>query len=92
MAEAMELDLSLNKSKNNPVENPVPITPIAPKNGGQKEVNSRYTTENYYQNDSLGSDVLKQKYLSPWESHPHEMWRRQSIALASVEKTKKFAQ
>ena len=88
MAEAMELDLSLNKSKNNPVENPVPITPIAPKNGGQKEVNSRYTTENYYQNDSLGSDVLKQKYLSPWESHPHEMWRRQSIALASVEKTK----
>ena len=56
--------------------------------GGDEEVNSRYTTENYYQNDSLGSDVLKQKYLSPWESHPHEMWRRQSIALASVEKTK----
>ena len=39
-------------------------------------------------NDTLGSDVLKQKYLAPWEEHPHQMWMRQSTALASVEKTK----
>ena len=33
-------------------------------------------------------DVLKQKYLAPWEKHPFEMWQRQAKALASVEKTK----
>ena len=88
MAEAMELDLALNKTKNNPIKNPVPSTPSVPEKDSQKENITRFSTENYYQNDSLGSDVLKQKYLAPWENHPHEMWKRQSIALASVEKTK----
>ena len=44
--------------------------------------------DNYYKNDSLGSDVLKQKYLAPGEKHPYELWQRQAKALASVEKNK----
>ena len=42
----------------------------------------------YYGDDDLGIDVLKQKYLAPWERHPYELWQRQAKALASVEKTK----
>ena len=48
----------------------------------------RYSTKAYYGDDDLGIDVLKQKYLAPWEKHPHELWQRQAKALASVEKTK----
>jgi len=29
-----------------------------------------YLTENYYKDDSLGADVLKNKYLAPWENPP----------------------
>lgn len=47
-----------------------------------------YRIENYYQSDSLGADVLKNKYLAPWENHPYELWQREAKALASVEKTK----
>ena len=36
------------------------------------------------------ADVLKNKYLAPWESHPYELWQRQAKALESVEKTKKL--
>ena len=58
-----------------------------PKN---KSDNSKkiYNREVYYQDDELGSDVLGNKYLAPWEKHPYEMWQRQAKALASVEKTK----
>ena len=50
---------------------------------------SKYQIDNYYNGDTLGADVLKNKYLAPWESHPYELWQRQAKALASVEKTKK---
>ena len=50
---------------------------------------SQYHIDNYYNGDTLGADVLKNKYLAPWESHPYELWKRQASALASVEKTKK---
>ena len=50
---------------------------------------SQYHIDNYYNGDTLGADVLKNKYLAPWESHPYELWQRQASALASVEKTKK---
>ena len=51
---------------------------------------SKYQIDNYYNGDTLGADVLKNKYLAPWESHPYELWQRQAKALASVEKTKKI--
>ena len=88
MAEAMELDLSLNKPKTKPIENPVTSLPISLDSKTKTENNDEYTVEKYYTNDTLGSDVLKQKYLAPWEEHPYEMWERQAVALASVEKTK----
>ncbi len=49
-----------------------------------------YTIDNYYQGDTLGKDVLKNKYLAPWETHPYELWQRQATALAGIEKTKKL--
>ena len=49
-----------------------------------------YHIENYYKGDSLGADILKNKYLAPWECHPYELWERQAKALASVEKTRKL--
>ena len=88
MAEAMELNLSLNKPGSQPLENPI----TAPLKQGESKKDSKvpeqYTSKAYYQEDTLGLDVLKQKYLAPWEKHPYELWIRQAIALASVEKTK----
>ena len=43
---------------------------------------------NYHKDDELGKNVLKKKYLAPWEKHPWDLWKRQANALASVEKTK----
>mgnify|MGYP001162646636 CR=1 FL=1 len=88
MAEAMELDLSLHKPKTKPIENPVTDPPVSLDSKTKTENNNEYTVEKYYTDDTLGSDVLKQKYLAPWEQHPYEMWERQAVALASVEKTK----
>ena len=89
MAEAMELDLSIENLEKQSLKNPI----IPPKNSSANEtkveIPRNYTIEEYYKDDNLGSDVLKQKYLAPWESHPYELWTRQAKALASVEKTKK---
>ncbi len=89
MAEAMELDLSLNQPNKKPIKNPI-ATPnknsISPKS--QNNIPEQYLIESYYKDDTLGSDVLKQKYLAPWEQHPYQLWNRQATALASVEKTK----
>ena len=89
MAEAMELDLSIENLEKQTLKNPI----ISPRNSSAYEskvkVPKNYTIEEYYRDDNLGSDVLKQKYLAPWESHPYELWTRQAKALASVEKTKK---
>ena len=86
MAEAMELDLSLNQPSKQPLKNPIPpqVGSIDP----ETDAPSEFTIESYYKNDTLGSDVLKQKYLAPWEDHPIQLWKRQATALASVEKTK----
>ncbi|MFC1528097.1 adenosylcobalamin-dependent ribonucleoside-diphosphate reductase [Candidatus Neomarinimicrobiota bacterium] len=46
-----------------------------------------YTIDKYYTDDQLGADVLKNKYLTPSENHPWEMWQRVAKATASVEKT-----
>ena len=86
MAEAMELDLTLKKIVDETIKNPI----IPPDLGKNNKINEedRYSIDAYYGDDNLGIDVLKQKYLAPWEKHPHEMWQRQAKALASVEKTK----
>ena len=84
----MELDLSLNQPTKNPLENPIAPPQVAQENQEIDSTPKQYTIQQYYDNDNLGSDVLKQKYLAPWEEHPYQMWKRQSKALASVEKTK----
>lgn len=84
----MELDLSLNQPTKNPLENPIAPPQVGQENQEIDSTPKRYTIQQYYNNDTLGSDVLKQKYLAPWEEHPYQMWKRQSKALASVEKTK----
>ena len=61
MAEAMELDLSLNQPVKNPLENPIVPPPGKPDNRGSETTPEKYTIQQYYDNDKLGSDVLKQK-------------------------------
>ncbi|MEC9377062.1 MAG: hypothetical protein VYC00_03050, partial [Candidatus Neomarinimicrobiota bacterium] len=87
MAEAMELDLTVNQPGTQPLES---IVPSIDKKDKKESTNipSKYQIETYYMNDSLGSDILKQKYLAPWEKHAYELWQRQAKALASVEKNK----
>ena len=88
MAEAMELDLSVNQIDSESIKNPIASPPdsLIPLKEG--DIPKKYTIEEYYNEDTLGSDILKQKYLAPWEKHPFELWARQANALASVEKTK----
>tara|TARA_B110000046_G_scaffold23180_1_gene21969 strand:+ start:5228 stop:5689 length:462 start_codon:yes stop_codon:yes gene_type:complete len=89
MAEAMELDLSLSSSDVQSLKNKIEDSQKVEKDLNNK-IPLKYTIESYYTNDTLGSDVLKQKYLAPWEKHPYELWKRQAVALASVEKNKKM--
>ena len=94
MAEAIELNFPSGKKNTEDINNIVEETVREL----TKEVNEQdatddlqhYHIENYYNGDTLGADVLKNKYLAPWESHPYELWQRQAKALASVEKTKKL--
>ena len=87
MAEAMELDLTLKKLVDETIKNPI-VPPEIKENKKKDKKSAKYSIEEYYTDDTLGTDVLKQKYLAPWEKHPFEMWKRQAKALASVEKTK----
>ena len=82
----MELDLTLKKLVDETIKNPI-VTPPDLNNINSKE-SDKYSIDSYYEDDTLGVDVLKQKYLAPWEKHPYQMWQRQAKALASVEKTK----
>ena len=94
MAEAIELNFPSGKKNTEDINNIVEETVREL----TREVNEKdatddlaqYHIENYYDGDTLGADVLKNKYLAPWESHPYELWQRQAKALASVEKTKKL--
>jgi len=88
MAEAVELDLSLKKVSNQPLENPITQSKNSQVPKIENDIPKEFMIHEYYQSDTLGSDVLKQKYLAPWENHPFELWERQSNALASIEKTK----
>ena len=88
MTEAIELNLPLNEPGKRPVE-PL-IQPIfdQQKDSEKTDTPKQYRINSYYKNDDLGTKVLQQKYLAPWESHPWDLWVRQSRALASIEKTK----
>ena len=94
MAEAIELNFPAGKKSTGEIKNIVEETVREL----TKEVNEQdtsnkltpYEIENYYDGDTLGADVLKNKYLAPWENHPYELWQRQSKALASVERNKKL--
>ena len=94
MAEAIKLDLT------QPLKGQQEISPeildtvleIQNETNGRLDddaVPENYRIENYYADDTLGADVLKNKYLAPWEKHPWQIWNRQAKAMASVEKTKK---
>ena len=88
MAEAIELDLTVDKPSGQTENKSInPIISTTPKNKSDNS-NIIYNREVYYQDDELGSDVLGNKYLAPWEKHPFELWERQAKAIASVEKTK----
>ena len=88
MAEAIELNLPLGEGGAESVEKIIkPLLDL--ENEKQQSHNTEpYNIENYYTNDTLGSDVLKQKYLAPNEKHPYQMWESQAKALASVEKNR----
>tara|TARA_X000001036_G_scaffold78778_2_gene70491 strand:- start:27604 stop:29994 length:2391 start_codon:yes stop_codon:yes gene_type:complete len=89
MAEAIELNLPLGEDGTESVEKIIkPLLNLNRDNQEPEDKIDPYDIENYYTDDTLGSDVLKQKYLAPNEKHPHEMWKRQAKALASVEKNK----
>ena len=95
MAEAMEFDFSLpsNEGKKFDPELVEKVKRIQEEANGKastKEIPEKFTIESYYTDDDLGADVLKNKYLAPWENHPMEIWQRQAKALASVEKNKKL--
>ena len=95
MAEAMEFDFSLpsNKGKKFDPELVEKVKKIQQEANGKTQPGDtpeNYTIENYYADDALGADVLKNKYLAPWENHPWEIWKRQASALASVENSKKL--
>ena len=94
MAEAIELNFPSGKKNNEDINNIVEETVRElTREANEKDATDdleQYHIENYYDGDTLGADVLKNKYLAPWESHPYELWQRQAKALASVEKTKKL--
>ena len=88
MAEALDLNIPLGEGGAESVENIIkPLLDLEKEKSAEASDNP-FSIENYYPDDSLGSDVLKNKYLAPGEEHPYQMWERQAQALASVEKTK----
>ena len=93
MAEAIELNFPAGKKSkgeiNTIVEETVRELTKEVNEGGSPTRFTPFEIENYYDGDTLGADILKNKYLAPWENHPYELWQRQAKALASVESTKK---
>lgn len=95
MAEAMKLNFPVSDAGKESIRTLVEeqvreIRRAENERSSDSAIPESYRIENYYSGDSLGADVLKNKYLAPWESHPWELWTRQAKALASVEKTKRL--
>ena len=88
MAEALDLNIPLGEGGAESVEKIIKPLLDLEKEKSVEVSDNPFSIENYYPDDTLGSDVLKNKYLAPGEEHPYQMWERQAKALASVEKTK----
>ncbi|MBH09990.1 MAG: ribonucleoside-diphosphate reductase, adenosylcobalamin-dependent [Candidatus Marinimicrobia bacterium] len=88
MAEAIELDLTLNQPGIKTTKHQLKPILDTIQDGENSDIPKKHTIEEFYKDDQLGSDVLKNKYLAPWEKHPWQLWNRQAVAIASVEKTK----
>ena len=63
-----------------------------PRKADLGEIPAKYTLDNYYLDDKIAKDVLRNKYLAPDETSPWELWVRQARAMASVERNKKLRQ
>jgi len=92
MAEHLKLDFPVLNPEAEKTEGSIPKEGIETFKEGILEkpdnyIPKQYTIDNYYTNDQLGADVLKNKYLTPDENHPWELWQRVAKATASVEKT-----
>ena len=88
MAEALDLNIPLGEDGAESVEKIIKPLLDLEKEKSLEGSDNPFSIENYYPDDTLGSDVLKNKYLAPGEEHPYQMWERQAKALASVEQTK----
>ena len=88
MAEALDLNIPLGEGGAESVEKIIKPLLDLEKEKSSESSDNPFSIESYYPDDTLGSDVLKNKYLAPGEKHPYQMWERQAKALASVEKTK----
>ncbi|HJL63692.1 MAG TPA: hypothetical protein QGH36_05785, partial [Candidatus Marinimicrobia bacterium] len=75
MAEAIKLDLTQSLKGQQEISPEILDTVLEIQNetNGRLDddaVPENYRIENYYADDTLGADVLKNKYLAPWEKHP----------------------
>ena len=92
MAEHLKLDFPVLNPEAENTEKIIPEDGIETFKDGILEkpdsyIPEQYTIDKYYTDDQLGADVLKNKYLTPGENHPWELWQRVAKATASVEKT-----
>ena len=97
MADAMQFEFPVSGSKEKSSDKVIGNIDIR-KKGAEKGPESdlpevlgettpaHYTLEEYYKEDELGQEVLRNKYLAPWENNPYDMWKRIAKAMASVEK------
>jgi ribonucleoside-diphosphate reductase alpha chain len=99
MAEAIELNFPVAQPRQKKIEPDTVTPPQGPDSPDQEkdlktQVHSdeEFTLKKYYADDNLGADVLKNKYLAPGESHPTDLWRRQAMAISSIEKNAKSKQ
>ena len=88
MAEALDLNIPLGEGGAESVKKIIKPLLDLKKEKSKEESDNPFSIDSYYPDDTLGSDILKNKYLAPGEEHPYQMWERQAKALASVEKTK----
>lgn len=97
MAESIELNIPFTDPRGSSVppsspgpktdEQPEMAEAALPPKSDDEEIPSKYTLDNYYQDDEIAKDVLRNKYLAPFESSPWELWKRQAKAMAQMEAT-----
>lgn len=99
MAEAIELNFPVAQPEQKKIK-PETVNPPQGLDSQVQEKDSKtpipsgkeFTLKNYYADDNLGADVLTNKYLAPGELHLTDLWKRQAVAISSVEKNAKLRQ